>query len=159
MFVNMALTIVFGVFVLESNMESLSPTLAVVCVWKDDHAKSSEGQGNRTISVIGTIAVIAASVVIFALGTWYLHMKRQRWGKIVRCVSLLVLAAMAIGAAVRVIIISQAFGNPSVKLADTGEKEWSFGQLLTMLLLILPFVSALEIFRGEKYTYLSSRGV
>lgn len=151
MFVNMVLTIVFGVFVLESNIESLAPTLPIRCVWAEEHVKSGDKQGNTTLSVIGTIAVIAASAIIFALGTWYLHMRRQRWGKVVRCVSLVVLMAMAIGAAVRVIIISQAFGSPSVKLADTGEKEWSFGQLLTMLLLLLPFVSALEIFRGGWY--------
>lgn len=57
--------------------------------------------------------------------------------------------AMAIAAAVRVILVSQAFGTPSVKLDDSGEKDWSFGQLLTMLLLVLPFISALEIYRGE----------
>ncbi|KAF2172709.1 hypothetical protein M409DRAFT_49248 [Zasmidium cellare ATCC 36951] len=155
MFVNMVLTIVFGIFVLETNIQSLAPTLPMVCVWRE-HAKSSDGQGNKTLSVIGTIAVIAASAIIFALGTWYLHMKRQYWGKIVRCVSLLVLMAMAIGAAVRVIIISQAFGTPSVNLSDMGEKEWSFGQLLTMLLLLLPFVSALEIFRGQMHVPESS---
>lgn len=41
------------------------------------------------------------------------------------------------------------FGTPSVELATEGEKQWGFGQLLTMLLLILPFVTALEVFRGE----------
>jgi hypothetical protein len=57
--------------------------------------------------------------------------------------------AMAIAAAVRVILVSLAFGSPSVVLDDTGEKDWSFGQLLTMLLLVLPFISALEIYRGK----------
>lgn len=56
---------------------------------------------------------------------------------------------IAVGAAARVIIISQAFdGSPSVALSDQGEKQWSFGQLLTVLLLVLPFISALEIYRG-----------
>lgn len=56
--------------------------------------------------------------------------------------------AMAVAAAVRVILVSQAFGSPPVELNDQGERDWSFGQLLTMLLLILPFISALEIYRG-----------
>ncbi|CAK3830117.1 8-demethyl-8-alpha-L-rhamnosyl tetracenomycin-C 2 -O-methyltransferase [Lecanosticta acicola] len=148
MFVNMVLGIVYGIFVLEGNVERLSPTLPIGCVWQD-HAKSGDGQGNKALSVVGTIAVIAVSTIIFALGTWYLHMRRQIWGNVVRLVSLLVLMAMAIGAAARVIIMSQAFGEPSVDLSDQGEKTWSFGQALTMMLLILPFVSALEIFRGQ----------
>lgn len=148
MFVNMVLTIVYGVFVLENNLERLSPTLPIACVWVD-HAKSDDGHGDSTISVIGTIAVIAASCIIFALGTVYLHLRKTTWGGIVRCIALLVLFAIAIGATIRVIMISQAFGHPSVNLADDGEKIWSFGQLLTMLLLVLPLVSALEIFRGQ----------
>jgi len=36
-----------------------------------------------------------------------------------------------------------------VTLADEGEKSWSFGQLLSMLMLLLPVVSVVEIMRGE----------
>lgn len=79
---------------------------------------------------------------------------RQIWGKSVRAVCLVVLMAMAVAAAVRVVLVSQAFGTPSVKLNDAGEKDWSFGQLLTMLLLVLPFISALEIYRGELYPFI-----
>jgi hypothetical protein len=46
------------------------------------------------------------------------------------------------------VLLSQAFGTPSVPLADDGEKDWSFGQLLPLLLLLLPLVSAVEIMRG-----------
>lgn len=147
MFVNMLLNIVFGIFVLETNIEKMATTLPMACVWQD-HAEDSQAQGNSTLSVIGTIAVIAVSCIIFVLGSWYLHLRKQIWGGTVRIISLIVLMAMAMGAAVRVIIISQAFSTPPVNLSDTGERAWSFGQLLTMLLLILPFVSALEIFRG-----------
>lgn len=148
MFVNLVLTIVFGVFVLETNLKKMAPTLPMACVWQE-HAQDSDAQSNSTLSVIGTIAVIAASCIIFILGSWYLHLRKQIWGGTVRIISLVVLMAMAIGAAVRVIIISQAFNKAPVNLSDTGERVWSFGQLLTMLLLILPFVSALEIFRGK----------
>jgi hypothetical protein len=36
-----------------------------------------------------------------------------------------------------------------VKLSDDGEKQWSFGQLLSLLLLLLPVISVVEILRGE----------
>jgi hypothetical protein len=146
MFVNLVLTIVFGIFVLQTNMNNLAPTLPIACVWQD-HAKEETGQS--ALSLAGTIAVIAASGIIFILSTWYLHMPKIVWGRFVRVVCLIALMAIAIGATARVILISQAFGTPSVTLSDQGEQQWSFGQLLTMLLLILPFVSALEIFRGE----------
>jgi hypothetical protein len=148
MFVSLALTVIFGVFVLQANMNNLAPTLPISCVW-EDHAKSETSKSNSGLSLAGTIAVIAANGIIFVLSTWYLHMPNIGWGKSVRVVCWLALTAIAIGAAVRVLIASQAFGSPSVDLADEGEKLWGFGQLLTMLLLILPFVSALEIFRGE----------
>lgn len=148
MFVNLILTIVYGIFVLHTNTRALAPTLPIACVWVADHAKSESAQSNRTLSVVATIAVIAATGIIFILGTWYLHMRRQRWGKYVRIVSIVILSALAIGASARVIMVSQAFGRPSVNLSDRGETQWSFGQLLTMMLLLLPFVSALEILRG-----------
>jgi hypothetical protein len=148
MFVNVVLTIIYGIFVLQTNLKALAPTLPMACVWQE-HEKSRDAQGNKTLSIVGTIAAIAISGIVFILGTWYLHLRRQTWGKSIRAICLLVLLGVAIGAAVRVILISQAFGTPSVPLDDVGEKEWSFGQLLTMLLLLLPFVSALEIFRGQ----------
>jgi hypothetical protein len=46
-------------------------------------------------------------------------------------------------------LLSQAFGNPSVTLVDKGEKTWSFGQLLSVLMLILPVIGAVEIIVGE----------
>ena len=36
-----------------------------------------------------------------------------------------------------------------MKLGDEGEKQWSFGQLLSILMLILPVISVIEIMRGE----------
>jgi hypothetical protein len=60
-----------------------------------------------------------------------------------------VLTTIGFGATVKVITLSQAFGMPSVNLADTGEKDWSFGQLLPLLLLLLPLMSAIEIYRGK----------
>lgn len=54
-----------------------------------------------------------------------------------------------IGATARAYLLSQAFGNPDVALSDQGERSWSFGQLLSMLMLILPVISVVEIMRGE----------
>ena len=54
-----------------------------------------------------------------------------------------------LGATIRAYLLSQAFGHPDVKLSDEGEKQWSFGQLLSLLMLILPVISVVEIMRGE----------
>lgn len=148
MAVNLALNVLVGIFVLQSVMKDLAPTLPIGCVW-EPHAADANGQrANKVLSVVGTIAVIAVTVILFGLSTWYLHMRKQRWGKIVRSVGLLLLAAMAIGAAARVIMVCAAFGGTTVPLRGPSEASWSFGQLLAMLVLILPFISALEIFRG-----------
>ena len=56
---------------------------------------------------------------------------------------------MPLGATTRAYLLSQAFGTPDVQLSDEGEKSWSFGQLLSMLMLFLPVVSVIEIMRGE----------
>jgi hypothetical protein len=56
---------------------------------------------------------------------------------------------MFTGATVRVLLLSQAFGTPDTPLSDWGEKSWSFGQLLSMLMLVLPVISAIEILRGQ----------
>ena len=148
MFVNLLLNVLYGIFVLETNLRDLEPTLPVACVWMDHKEQGQQKTGNKAISLVGTIAVIGVTCILFILSTWYLHMRRERWGKVVRAVGLLVLMAMAVGVAARVLMVSQAFGSPSVKLSGPSESSWSFGQLLGMLMLILPLISALEIFRG-----------
>jgi len=153
MFANMGLGVVLGILVLEVQRKKLPGTMAVGCVWNKGFTEGSvkeEGSGgSNVVSIVGTIAVIAASCVIFALGTWYLHLKVQLWGRFVRVLSLIVLFAVAVAATVRVVTVSQAFGTPSVALSDEGERTWTFGQLLALLLLILPLISALEIYRGQ----------
>jgi hypothetical protein len=146
MLVNLVLSCVFEIFVLESVMKDLQPTLPIACVWQ---VASQRAASNIAISIIGTIAVIAGNCIFFAVGVWYLHMKERRWVKIVQVAGLLVLVGIGAGAAIRVVLLSQAFGSPSVPLADTRERDWSFGQLLPLLLPLLPLVSAVEIIRGR----------
>lgn len=87
---------------------------------------------------------------MFVLGVWYLHVKERKWLKIIQIAGLFVSVGIGAGASVRVLLLSQAFGNPGndVHLKDQAEKDWSFGQLLPLLLLLLPLVSAVEIMRG-----------
>ncbi|KAK7421689.1 hypothetical protein QQZ08_009863 [Neonectria magnoliae] len=147
MFVNLALSCVSGVFVLEAVSKGLDDkTLPIACVWqiKGNGAPSTAG-----LSFVGTIAVIAGNVVIFGLATWYLHSRNQKFYKLIQIAGLVLMTAIAIGAAIRIILLCQAFGNPSVELKDDNEKTWGFGQLLSMLLLIMPLVSTIEIYRGE----------
>lgn len=148
MFVNLALSTVSGIFILQAVSTNMvhNETRPIACVWKvDGHGASS----NASLSYIGTIAVLAGNCIVFGLATWYLHRREQRFYKIIQIVGVLLMAASAIGAAIRIILLSQAFGSPSVKLSDKGETDWSFGQLLSMLLLALPVVSAIEIYRGD----------
>ncbi|KUJ13853.1 uncharacterized protein LY89DRAFT_148928 [Mollisia scopiformis] len=146
MFVNLVLSCVSGIFVLMAVMRNLQPTLPIACVWE------VAGRGtpsNAGISIAGTIAVIAGQCVFFAMAVWYLHVNGGKWIKLVQLGGLVTLLVIGTGAAVRVVLLSQAFGTPSVPLADTGERDWNFGQLLTLLLLVLPCISAVEILRGE----------
>lgn len=149
MFVNLALSTVSGVFVLQAVSKGLGDsTLPIACVWLVGGEGPAPGAG---LSFAGTVAVIAGNAIIFALATWYLHSRDQRLYtyRAVQVVGLLLMAAVAVGAAVRIGLLSQAFGRPSVKLSDQGETVWSFGQLLSMLLLIYPLVSVVEMYRGE----------
>lgn len=147
MFVNLVLSSISGIFILQVVSKGMEfRTLPVACVWE---VPGKGAAPNASLSYVGTIAVIAGNCIIFGLATWYLHSREQRFYKPIQVVGLLVMAASAIGAAVRIILLSQAFGDPQVELSDQGEKAWSFGQLLSMLLLIMPLVSAIEIYRGD----------
>lgn len=147
MLVNLALSCVCGVFVLQAVIKGLEDdTLPIACVWKVDNRSSSSNTG---LSYAGTIAAIGGNCIIFVLATWYLHNRNQRFQRTVQIGGIVLMTAVAVAVAVRVIILSQAFGNPSVKLSDEGEKDWSFGQLLSLLLLILPLILVVEVYRGE----------
>ena len=145
MFVNLVLSVVSGIFILMATMKDLKQTLPIACVWQ---VSSTGAPSNAGISIAGTIAVISGQCIFFGVGVWYLHIKQRRWITLIQTVGLLVMVVIGATAAVRVVLLSQAFGNPSVPLSDTGEKDWSFGQLLPLLLLLLPLVSAVEIMRG-----------
>jgi hypothetical protein len=145
MFVNLVLSCAYGIIILLATMRNIPATMPVRCVWEYNKQGTA---GNAAISVVGTIAVIVGNCIVFAAGVWYLHLDRQRWTKVVQIVGVLFTIAAAVGATVRVLLLSQAFGHPNLPLDGEGEKEWSFGQLLPMLLLLLPGLSAIEILRG-----------
>ncbi|KAI6088927.1 hypothetical protein F4821DRAFT_268616 [Hypoxylon rubiginosum] len=149
MFVNLVLSCVYGVYILQAVRQGLSnETFAVSCAW-DSETPNGPTPNDSTLSYIGTVAVIAGNVVIFALATWYLHSRSQRFYVIFQVVGLLLMAAFAVGATVRVALLADAFADPPVKLSDSGEQQWSFGQLLSVGMLVLPLVSTVEILRGE----------
>ena len=146
MFVNLALSCVFGAFVLVATLKNMAPTLPVACVWELDQEGTASNAG---LSIAGTIAVIVGNCLVFALGTWYLHSKGRKRIKVAQLAGLVILIAIAVGATVRAVSLSQAFGNPSpTMLEGRSEAEWSFGQLLPLLMLLLPLLSAVEIIRG-----------
>ncbi|KAI2632330.1 hypothetical protein GGR54DRAFT_30341 [Hypoxylon sp. NC1633] len=149
MFVNLVLSCVYGIFVLQAVRRGLNnSTYPISCVWdaqtQDDPAPSYAG-----LSYVGTILVIAGNVVIFALATWYLHRRSRRFYVLFQVVAWVLMAGFAIGATVRVALLADAFAVPPIHLSDNGEQEWSFGQLLSVGMLLLPLVSIVEILRGE----------
>ena len=146
MFVNLALSCVYGVFILQSVNKNLAPTLPIACVWQNP---GNGAPGDAGLMYVGTAAVILGNCAVFGLATWYLHSRNQKFYKTIQLVGMVLMSASAIGATVRVFLLSQAFGRPGIALADQGETIWSFGQLLSILLLLLPLVSVIEIYRGE----------
>ncbi|KAK4159887.1 hypothetical protein QBC43DRAFT_246494 [Cladorrhinum sp. PSN259] len=150
MFANLALSCVYGVYILQSKMKDLPDTLPIACVWtRELPSDTTTRKGLGGLDVVGTIVAMAGNVVIFGLATWYLQSRRQKYFRAVQIGGLVLMAGIAIGAMTRAYLLSQAFGKPDVKLSDEGEKTWSFGQLLGMLMLLLPVISVIEIKRGE----------
>ena len=152
MLANLALSCAYGIYVLRGVQTGLSDsTLPVACVWSPEvpeDARKGSG-GNLAASYAGTIAVIAGNIAVFTLATWYLHSRARRFYRGVQLVGLVLMAASAVGATARVVAMAQAFGEPPVPMRDEGERAWSFGSLLSVGMLLLPLVSAIEILRGE----------
>ncbi|KAH8906184.1 hypothetical protein BR93DRAFT_733881 [Coniochaeta sp. PMI_546] len=145
--VNLVLSCVYGVFVLRSKIGGLPATMPVACAWRTSAAGPAADVGG---AYVATVLTIAGNAAIFALATWYLHARAgQRFFRLIQVVGLGLMGVSAVGAAIRAFLLSQAFGTPDVAIRDEGEKEWSFGQVLGLLLLLLPLVSAVEIYRGE----------
>ncbi|KAB5566937.1 hypothetical protein GE09DRAFT_750856 [Coniochaeta sp. 2T2.1] len=156
--VNLVLSCVLGVFVLKSKIEGLPGTMPIACAWRMSSAERGGGGGGGGGgsapdvggAYVATILTIAGNVAVFGLATWYLHTRvGTRFFRTIQIVGLGLMAASSVGAAIRAFLLSQAFGKPDVAIRDEGEKDWSFGQVLGLLLLVLPLVSAVEIYRGE----------
>lgn len=144
MFINLVLSVSCGILLLMVVVKDLEPTLPIACVWE---VPSTSTPPDVWISITGTIAVIAGQGIFFIVSVWYLHVKERRQIFLIQSTGLVVFTAVGMGAAARVLLVSHAFGTPSVLLSDNGEKLWDFGQLLSMLLLILPLISAIELMR------------
>jgi hypothetical protein len=148
MCVNMALSCVYGIFILQSTAKRLPATLPIACTWQENIPFDPEAPNPQT-AYIGTILVIAGNVVVFLLATWYLQTGAQRFKRIARAVGWVAMAAIAISATVRAFLLSQAFGSPNVELSDMGERDWNYGQLLAVMLLFMPVITVIEIWRGR----------
>lgn len=148
MFVNLVLSCTSGILVLLGVMKGLAPTLPIGCVW---YVESAGAASNSALSVAGTIAVMGGQVIFFSLSIWYLHVRERGWLKIVQVAGILVLLIIGVGAIIRVVLASQAFGKPSVILRDRGESEWGFGQLVGLGMLLLPVLGCVEMLRGKHF--------
>ncbi|KAI1825187.1 hypothetical protein F4861DRAFT_209474 [Xylaria intraflava] len=150
-FVNLVLSSFYGAFILEAVRIGINDsTFPIACVWEHIGGGSTTSTGSRALSYIGTIIVLVGNVVVFVLATWYLHSRAQRFYKVIQIVGLLLMTVISFGAIVRVSLLADALGaRHPVTLSDSGEKQWSFGQLLSIGMLLLPVVSMIEILRGE----------
>ncbi|KAI0433241.1 hypothetical protein F5Y09DRAFT_90965 [Xylaria sp. FL1042] len=150
-FVNLTLSSLYGVYILRAVQEGINDsTFPIACVWAKTDGTGQASTGNSAFSFFGTIVVIAGNVIVFVLATWYLHSRTQRFYKAIQIVGLLLMTAISIGAVVRVSLLADAFGGDHpIKLSDGGERQWSFGQLLSVGMLLLPLVTIVEIYRGE----------
>lgn len=93
MFANLALSCVYGIYVLQSKVKGLPNTLPIGCVWVLDSTTSNVGG----LDYVGTIVTIAGNCIVFGLATWYLQSRKQRFYKVVQVVGLVLMSAIAIG--------------------------------------------------------------
>jgi hypothetical protein len=96
MFVNLALSIVYGVYILQSKINGLPNTLPIGCVW----TLKPETPNVGGIDYFGTIIVIAGNLIVFGLATWYLQSRGQCNPKIYKGVQLggvVLMSGVAIG--------------------------------------------------------------
>lgn len=147
MLVNLALGCVYGIFMLRVVQRGLeTSTNPTACAWVGDTKGTVTGS---TISYVGTIAVMVGNLLVFIGATWYLHDRKQFAFKWIQLAGFVLMTAIAVSATARILLTSQAFGEPSVNLADDGEKMWSFSTSVTLLMLVLPLMTVLELYRGE----------
>ncbi|KXJ86670.1 hypothetical protein Micbo1qcDRAFT_236748 [Microdochium bolleyi] len=155
MAVNLLLSCAYGIFVLEGVQDGINnSTLPIGCVWAPggtvDPRAIAAPDTSTAGSFAGTIVIIGAQVLTFGFSTWYLQSRAQRYYKLIQIVGLVAMVGIAAGSIIRVILMAQAFQTtPPVELSDSGERVWSFGQLLSVGLLLLPVVTVVEILRGE----------
>lgn len=110
MFVNLALSCVYGIYVLQSKVKGLPNTLPIGCVWELDSDTSNVGG----LDYVGTIVTIAGNCVVFGLATWYLQSRRQRFYNIVQIVGLVLMSAIAIGRFITIslVVVHCIFAKP-----------------------------------------------
>lgn len=147
MFTNMGLSITFGVYILGAVKSGIEDQpIPIECAWQPTDRSSS----NLGLSFAGTIAIIASNVVVFLLASWFLHVRRVgRFGKMLKMGGVLLMGAIATGAIIRCAFEAKAIGKGPKFDMDDGESSWSFGQILSVLVLLFPLVSVVEILRGE----------
>jgi hypothetical protein len=147
MLVNFILSCTYCAYVFRNTFINLPQTLPIQCAWiRDPDNARSPLWG---LGLAGALAAHIANLAILSLATFYLHYPGKRFPPIVRTMGLGVTIVFALGACTRAMLLSQAFGRPNVQLADMAERNWDHGQRLAMLLLPLPLISAVQIWRGE----------
>ena len=150
MCINMVLSMLVGALVLSSVVKDMQPRLPIGCVLSSG-ARGSKN--NVSLSAVGTALVMAVDIAVLILATWFLHHRcPQHWQTKWRIAGIAVLGGMGLAVIVRIVMGTQAFGHPpkDLNLKGGNEGEWSYGQVLGVVMLIMPAISAFEIAERER---------
>ncbi|KAH6676889.1 hypothetical protein F5X68DRAFT_278110 [Plectosphaerella plurivora] len=147
MLTNMGLSVTYGVYILEAVKSGIEgQPIPIECAWQPGNGNS----GSVGISFVGTIAVIVANAVVFILASGFLHVRKVgRLRTFLKLGGVLLMGAVAVGAIIRCAWEADAIGKGPAFEMDDGESTWSFGQVLSIIVLIFPLVSIVEIVRGD----------
>ncbi|KAF2753760.1 hypothetical protein EJ05DRAFT_521632 [Pseudovirgaria hyperparasitica] len=151
---NAMLSLVVAMFLLRFLFRKLVQTLPIACAW--DKALGQEAISENPIwgkPILLIIIVIMCHMLLFGLGIYFLNIKEGKSTKLIQCFTLGVLSAACITIVVQIIEVGDAFpheANADVYMTGKDENSWAYGQVLSMLLLWLPLMALVSIWREER---------
>lgn len=149
MFVNLLLSCVFSIPLFQALTKGFdSLPVPIACVWKLDGEDVSYPSDSAPTPYI-IIAALLTNSFTFGLAAWYLHKEHERFYMQAQAVGLTLMAVVVGWAGTEVTGISLVFRRPIVALGDFQETTWNYGQLLSVIYILLPTFTAVEMCRDS----------
>ena len=167
MAISLALVVTYGIINIVSLAKGLRRTLPVACLFVNT-PNSSDRFTNKALTTLPSLSVLigitCSAPVLFALAVailgpeWFWLSRKAKlsefhFEKASKWVALFLQVVLAVVVGFQCFIVitsSAAFGGKIDYLAnESNEVTWSFGQVLPIILLLLPILSAIEVFRGS----------